>query len=196
MRAAIYGRVSTDDGRQDVENQLAELRRFAANQGWEIVAELIDHESGGDADRVEFGRLFKEAEQCRFDVVLFWALDRFTRDGSLETIQHLDRLTSYGVAYRSFNEPYLDTCEMFKRTIAKQERIRISEHVRAGLSRARAQGTRSGRPVGRPPVVVRIRDEAIALKATGLSWPQIAQKLGVGVTTVRRACQNPPDGIL
>jgi DNA invertase Pin-like site-specific DNA recombinase len=75
MRAAIYARVSTTDGRQDVENQLAELRRFAATQAWEIDKEYIDHESGGRADRREFKKLLEDAAQRRFDLVLFWALD-------------------------------------------------------------------------------------------------------------------------
>jgi DNA invertase Pin-like site-specific DNA recombinase len=60
MRAAVYAWVS---GRQDVENQLAELRRFAATQKWEIDREYIDHESGGRADRREFRRLLDDAAQ-------------------------------------------------------------------------------------------------------------------------------------
>jgi|SRR5579862_414911 len=155
MRAAIYARVSTADGGQDVENQLAELRRFAATQGWEIAKEYIDHESGGKADRREFMRLLDDAAQRHFDVVLFWALDRFTREGALDTLKYLEQLNGYGVGYRSFTEPYLDSCGMFKDaiiailgSIAKQERIRLSERIRAGLDRVRLQGTRSGRPIG------------------------------------------------
>jgi DNA invertase Pin-like site-specific DNA recombinase len=208
IRVAIYARVSTADGRQETDNQLTELRRFAATQGWQIVGEYIDHESGGRADRAEFRRMFRDASQRRFEVVLFWALDRFTREGALETLQYLNQLTGYGVGYRSFTEAYLDSCGMFKDAIiailgviAKQERVRLSERVRAGLSRARAQGTRSGRPVGRPRAVFR-RDEAIELRVSGLSWLQIARRLGVGITTIRRACQtsntcqNPSGGTL
>ena len=82
-RTAIYGRVSTADGRQEVNNQLDELRRFAAMQGWDIVTEYIDHESGGHADRPELQRMLGDAAQRRFDVLLFWALDRLTREGAL-----------------------------------------------------------------------------------------------------------------
>jgi DNA invertase Pin-like site-specific DNA recombinase len=64
------------------------------------------------------------------DVVVFWSLDRFTREGALATLQHLDRLGSYGVRFRSYTEPYLDSCEVWGNamiailgTIAKQERI-------------------------------------------------------------------------
>ena len=196
MRAAIYARVSTTDGRQDVENQLAELRRFAATQAWEIDKEYIDHESGGRADRREFQKLLKDAGQRRFDLVLFWALDRFTREGALDTLKYLEQLNGYGVGYRSFTEPYLDSCGMFKDaiiailgTIAKQERIRLSERIRAGLDRVRLQGTRSGRPIGRPRAVFR-RDDAVALRQAGYSWRQIASRLGAGVTTIRKACQD------
>jgi DNA invertase Pin-like site-specific DNA recombinase len=196
MRAAIYARVSTSDGRQEVENQLAELRRFAATQNWEIAGEYIDHESGGKADRAEFRRMFTDAAQRRFDLVLVWALDRLTREGVAETFEYIKRLTSHGVQFVSFTEEHFRTAgpagELMIAVaawIAKQERIRISERVRAGLSRARAQGTRSGKPVGRPQAVFR-RDEATALRGSGLSWSQIARKLGVGITTVRRACKG------
>jgi DNA invertase Pin-like site-specific DNA recombinase len=194
-RACIYARVSTD--RQETENQLAQMRRFAESQQWEICGEYIDHETGKHNDREQFRRLFVDASQREFDVVLFWALDRFTREGPLETLQHLNVLSNYGVAFRSFTEPYLDTCGIFKEaviailgTIAKQERIRISERVRAGLERARKSGTKTGRPIGRPRVVFR-RDQVAELRAQGLSWPRIARKVGASVRTVRRVIQIP-----
>lgn len=52
--------------------------------------------------------------QRKFDVVLFWSLDRFSREGVRETLKHLERLTRYGVNYRSFAEQYLDSCGLFK----------------------------------------------------------------------------------
>jgi DNA invertase Pin-like site-specific DNA recombinase len=73
--------------------------------------------------------------------------------------------------------------------IAKQERIRISERVRAGLDRARAHGTRSGRPVGRPRVVFR-RDQVVEHRNRGESWRQTAKACGIAVTTARRAYQS------
>ena len=170
-RAALYSRVSTKDKGQETENQLRQLREFCAAQGWTIVQEYEDHESGSKSDRTQFKAMMADAAQRRFDVVLFWALDRFTREGALETLQHLNWLGSYGVGFRSFTEPYLDSCGIFKDaviailgTIAKQERVRISERVRAGLSRARIQGTKSGKPIGRPRAVF-ARDRALELRA-------------------------------
>ncbi len=177
-------------------NQLVQLRQFAETQGWEIVREYVDHDSGSRSDRPEFRRLFDDASRRKFDVVLFWSLDRFTREGSLETLQYLSQLGSYGVSFRSYTEAYLDSCGFFKDAIiailgaiAKQERARISERVRAGLDRAKKRGTRSGNPIGRPRGVFR-RDEALSLRKQGLSWREISRRLGAGSTTVRRACEE------
>lgn len=193
MRVAIYTRVSTKDRGQDTANQLDQLREFCRVQNWTIVSEFEDHDSGGKADRIQFQVMLADAAQRRFDVVLFWALDRFSREGALETLQHLDRLNSYGVGFRSFTEPYLDSCGFFKDaviailgSIAKQERVRISERVRAGLIRAKAQGTKSGKPIGRPKLVI-ARDQVVELRASGLSWGEIARRTGVSVASVRRA---------
>jgi DNA invertase Pin-like site-specific DNA recombinase len=197
VQVGIYGRVSTADKGQEVENQLAELRRFAASQGWAVYAEYIDHESGKHSERQQFRALFSDAARHQFDIVLFWALDRFTREGALETLQHLNVLSGYGVGFRSFSEPYLDSCGIFKDaviailgTIAKQERVRISQRVRAGLERARVSGTRSGKAVGRPRVVFR-RDQVAEMRASGVAWREIARRTGVSVRTVRRTFDVP-----
>src|SRR5215813_6355337 len=153
MRVAIYARVSTKDKGQETENQLRQLRAFSQSQGWTIYREFVDRESAATDDREQFQEMFLEASQRRFDVLLFWALDRLSREGVLETLQHLNRLTSYGVGYRSFTEQYFDSCGIFKdaviaiiATVAKQERVRISQRVRAGLETARAKGKLLGRP--------------------------------------------------
>src|SRR5262249_30471193 len=83
MRIAIYARVSTDDKGQDPENQLRQLRQWCATAAHEIAHEYIDRESGrkGAKDRKQFAALFEDAHKRKFDCVLFWALDRFTREG-------------------------------------------------------------------------------------------------------------------
>ena len=113
-RVAIYGRVSTRDKGQEVENQLAQLREFGAKQGWTISCEYADRESGANRDRIEFQEMFRDAAHRRFDLLLIWSLDRFTREGVLETLTLLNRLTGAGVGYRSFTEPYFDSCRIFK----------------------------------------------------------------------------------
>lgn len=187
-RVAIYARVSTKDKGQEVENQLRQLREFAALQGWAVYREFIDHETGSTDDRAEFQSMFRDASQRKFDVLLFWALDRLSREGVLETLQHLNRLTSYGVGYRSFTEQYFDSCGIFKdaviaiiATVAKQERIRISQRVKAGLETARAKGKR----LGRPRVVVDVR-RISNLRAQGQSIRQIAGELGCSTGLVHK----------
>jgi DNA invertase Pin-like site-specific DNA recombinase len=199
MRAALYTRVSTRDKGQETANQIRQLRGFSAAQGWPIVAEYEDHESGAKADLAQFRAMMAAASQRRFDVVVVWALDRFSREGVGETFDQIRRLSSDGVQFVSFSEAQFRTTGpagelmiAMAAWIAKQERIRISERVRAGLSRAGTQGTRSGNPIGRPKVIFD-RARAVELRRAGRSWRDIARACGVGVTTVRRVCRTTDD---
>jgi DNA invertase Pin-like site-specific DNA recombinase len=176
------------DKRQDTENQLSQLRQFCESQGWTVTAEYVDRASGKRSDREQFQKLFVDASQRAFDVVLFWSLDRFSREGVRETLNHLERLTGYGVNYRSFTEQYLDSCGIFKdavlailAVIAKQERVRLSERTLAGLAKARRQG----RVGGRPRLVLR-RDQVAVLRAEGLSISEISEKMEIPRTSVHR----------
>jgi DNA invertase Pin-like site-specific DNA recombinase len=83
MRVAIYGRVSTQDKSQDPENKLPELRAWCANAGHRIAGEYVDRESGrkGADKRRQFADLLDDAAKRKFDCILFWALDRFSREG-------------------------------------------------------------------------------------------------------------------
>ena len=188
MRTALYARVSTRDKGQDTENQLAQLREFASTQGWTITGEYVDRVTGKHSDREQFQKMFQDASQRKFDTVLFWSLDRFSREGVLATLNHLQRLSSYGVGYRSFTEQYLDSCGVFKdavlsilATIAKQERIRLSERTIAGLDRAR----RAGRVGGRPRLVVN-RAKVVQMDAEGMTTREIGEELGVSAASVCR----------
>jgi DNA invertase Pin-like site-specific DNA recombinase len=188
MQVALYARVSTRDKGQDTENQLAQLRAFAASQNWTIVREYVDRASGKRGDREQFQKMFQDASQRKFDLVLFWSLDRFSREGVLETLHHLQRLAQYGVGYRSFTEQYLDSCGIFKdavlsilATIAKQERIRISERVHAGLAKARQQG----RVGGRPRLVLDYR-KIQELHQEGCTIREIAEEMGISPASVHR----------
>jgi DNA invertase Pin-like site-specific DNA recombinase len=188
MTISIYSRVSTRDKGQDVQNQLKQLREFCAKQGWPIIREYVDHASGKRGDREQFQAMFAAASRREFDTVLFWSLDRFSREGVYETLQHLQRLTAYGVGYRSFTEQYLDSCGLFKdavisilATIAKQERVRLSERTVAGLQRAKQQGRVGGRPR-----IVCDREKVAALRRSGLSFGQIAAQMGLSKTSVAR----------
>ena len=93
MRTALYARVSTKDGRQDTENQLRQLRAFAVSQGWTLTGEYVDHVSGKRSDREQFRRMFAAASKREFDILLFWSLDRLSSEGTVETLNQLQRLT-------------------------------------------------------------------------------------------------------
>lgn len=182
MNAAIYTRVSGKSNRQDAESQAIQLREYCQRQGWEYV-EYTDRQTGTKSDRAAFTMLFEDARLKKFDIVLFWALDRFSREGTLQTLQHLQRLDSYGVQWKSFTEQYLDSTGMFRdaviailATIAKQEHARLSERVVAGLRRAQRNGVR----LGRPERIVS-KDKVIRLRAEGRSMRQIATSCGVSV---------------
>src|SRR6266849_60291 len=188
MKIAIYARVSTKDKGQDTENQLVQLREFAAKQQWTISREYIDRETGSTSDRAEFQAMFADANRRKFDLLLFWSLDRLSREGALETLQHLNRLTACGVGYKSYTEQYLDSCGIFKdavigilAVIAKQERVRLSERTRAGIAIARSRG----RQIGRPRLKVQTA-EIVRLMAQGLSRRAVGRELGISEGSVRR----------
>jgi DNA invertase Pin-like site-specific DNA recombinase len=198
-KVAVYARVSTKDGRQDTENQLIQLRQYCKKQGWKIAATYVDHESGGHSRRPQFQQMFADARARKFDLVLFWSLDRLSREGVSATLQHLERLTAAEVGWRSFTEEYLDSTGLFRdaviavlATIAKQERIRRSERASAAIARLRRAGTTDH--LGRKRVLTPAKRRDVAeFHAEGLSLREIAKKLKVSPMTVQRTIQRRAD---
>jgi DNA invertase Pin-like site-specific DNA recombinase len=189
-KVALYARVSTKHGRQDTENQLIALREYCAKHDWEIAGEYIDHETGGTSNRPHFQRMFADARARKFDLLLFWSLDRLSREGVSATLNHLERLTAAGVNWRSFTEEYLDSCGTFRdavlsilATTAKQERVRRSERAAAAIARLRRQGKTEH--LGRPHLILD-RDKVRQLYAQGTSLRAIATEVGVSPMTVQR----------
>jgi DNA invertase Pin-like site-specific DNA recombinase len=193
MKIALYARVSKDDGKQDVENQLHELRQFAVRNKWEIAGEYIDRASGKTStERPQFKRMFEDASKRKFDLVLFWALDRLSREGVLETLQHFKQLDQWGIGWRSYTETFFDSCGPFKdavisimASLAKIEREKISERTKAGLRRAR----REGKILGRPRVSVDVR-KVRTLQAGGLGLRGIAEQTGWSLSSIMRTLRK------
>jgi DNA invertase Pin-like site-specific DNA recombinase len=188
---ALYARVSTKDKGQNNDNQLLELRSFAKRLGYNIYKEYCDRESGGSSDRSQFQQLFADAHQRRFDLVLFWSLDRFSCEGVTETLNHLLKLQAFGVQFRSFTEQYLDSTGLFREAIigflaaiAKQERVRLSERVKAGQARSTKK---PGRPNINSKVLASIQEEL----SRGTGQRATARKLGVSVSVVNRLAKAP-----
>jgi DNA invertase Pin-like site-specific DNA recombinase len=161
-------------------------------QGWTVVHDYVDRASGKRGDRDQFQKMFVAASRREFDCLLFWSLDRLSQEGTVETLNHLQRLTNYGVNYRSFTEQYLDSTGVFREAVvgilaavAKQERVRLSERTIAGLERAKAQGRVGGRPKAEdaePKLVAQIA----RLRSQEHSIRAIAAELGKSPNTIMR----------
>ena len=198
-RVALYTRVSTD--RQEAENQRRQLRAFVAgHEGWKLVEEYRDEESGATGSRARFQALFEDAHQRKFEVVVFWALDRFSREGTRATINYLHELESDGVGFVSYTERDLDSTGIFRdaligllAALANQEGIRLSDRVKAGMARARIEG----KHVGRPRLDDRTRRQVRELRAQNpdMSIRAIARETEVPYATTRRLLlerEKPP----
>ncbi len=192
-RVAVYLRVSKDDGSQDPENQILQLREFCERwEGHELVAEYVDRESGrkGRRERRDFDRMFADAAARRFDVLLIWALDRFSREGIRKTLSYLERLDACGVAFKSYTEPFLDTDnELLAHIVlavtsyyAQLEAVRISDRTKAGLERARAAGKIIGRPDGFEHWSAVLEE----LREQGTSNKEMCRRTGLSYNTVKK----------
>jgi DNA invertase Pin-like site-specific DNA recombinase len=192
MRVAIYARVSLDNGAQDPENQLGQLRSWCDAAGHQIVAEYVDHLSGGKgADkRPQLAAMLDAAHRRQFDLLLVWALDRLSREGMVPTIGHLQKLAAAGVVFHSYTEPLLSTDNEAIRDIvfavmaslAKMERQKISERTKAGLERARAKGKR----LGRVPFGAVNREKLRKTLDAGMSWHATSVATHLPYSTVRK----------
>jgi DNA invertase Pin-like site-specific DNA recombinase len=192
-RVALYLRVSTLD--QHVDNQAHELRALAATRGWRIVGEYTDEGVSGSRDRrPALDRLMLDARRGRVDVVAVWSLDRFGRSLA-HVCTAVQELHERGVAFVSVREG-LDLSTAAGRlqlhilsALSEFERARLVERTRAGLARARRQGTR----LGRQPIRL---TEAQLTSVAALPVREAARRLGVSVNTLQKArramCQQTP----
>jgi putative DNA-invertase from lambdoid prophage Rac len=185
LRVGLYARVSTAD-QQTLPLQIRTLREYAAKRGWSITAQIKEVASGA-ADRALRQQLVDAARRREIDVVLVWRLDRWGRSVA-DLVSTLQELIVLGVGFVSLTEA-LDLTTPTGRAMAgllavfaEFEREILRERVRAGLAHARQQGKR----LGRPPSVVHNAPEVRNLFRQGLSKSEIARRLKIGRTSVRR----------
>jgi putative DNA-invertase from lambdoid prophage Rac len=179
MKVAIYVRVSTD--KQELENQLLQLREFASKSEWEVCKVYSEVISGKEDKRFQYDQMFQDAHKKLFDGILFWSLDRFSRSGTLFTLQKLKELDNLGIFWHSYQDAYISTAGQWKdviisimSTLAKIERERISQRTKAGLERVRAEGKK----LGRKTIPGYVKKEVIRLLNQGeLSYRQISQRV-------------------
>jgi len=192
MKTAIYLRVSTADGRQTTENQLRQLRAYCQRKHYTITKVYTDNESGTKGRRARAGlnQLFKDARRKWFELLVFWSVDRFTREGIYAAFNYFKTLDRYGVRFESYKEEFLNTQDdmlrdmllAFMSYFAELEAKKISERTKAGLARAKAQGVRIGRPSKKAAYLEAVLEQ----HHKGWSAYRISRELGLAYNTVRK----------
>lgn len=187
-RVAIYLRVSTKE--QTTDNQRRELEVVAERAGWEVVRVFEDAGVSGAKGREKrpaYDALLKAVTRREVDLVAAWSVDRLGRSMQ-DLVSFLEDLKGHG-ADLYLHQQALDTTTPSGRALfgmmavfAEFERAMIVERVNAGLSRAKAQGTRLGRPTVSGETEARVR----ALRAEGMGMVKVAKTLGIGVSAVQR----------
>jgi putative DNA-invertase from lambdoid prophage Rac len=185
MRAALYARVSTHD-QQTLGMQVDAMSAYIKDRSWKSARRVEDVGSGAK-DRPGRESLLKAARRREVDVVVVWRLDRWGRSLP-DLVVTLRELTELGVGFVSLTEA-LDLTTPTGRAMtgmlavfAEFEREILRERVRAGIAQARKEG----RPHGRPRTALLKADQVLRLKAERVSHSEIARRLGIGRTSVRR----------
>ena len=185
LRVALYARVSSHD-QQTLPMQNRALREYAARRGWAITMQVKEVGSGASQRQMR-EKLMEAARRRDIDVVLVWRLDRWGRSVAdlLSTLQEMEHL---GVGFVSLTEA-LDLTTPAGRAMAgllavfaEFEREILRERVRAGLAHARQNGKRLGRPL----TAALHADQVRTLFRRGSSKSEIARRLNIGRTSVRR----------
>ena len=185
FRAAIYARVSTND-QQTIPLQIRVLREYAVRRGWTIALQVKEVGNGASQRQLR-EKLLEAARRREIDVVLVWRLDRWGRSVAdlLATLHELEHL---GVSFVSLTEaldltiPAGRAMAALLGVFAEFEREILRERVRAGLEYAR----QSGKILGRPVTAGLQADKARKLYRAGVSKAEIARRLQIGRTSVRR----------
>jgi len=185
MRAGLYARVSTHD-QQTLGLQVEAMRCYVRDRGWAVAREVQDVGSGAK-ERPQRESLLKAARRREVDAVIVWRLDRWGRSLA-DLVATLQELNALGVGFVSLTEA-LDLTTPGGRAMAgllavfaEFEREILRERVKAGIAQARKEG----RPHGRPRTAALQADKVRQLQAQHLSRSEIARRLGIGRTSVRR----------
>ena len=184
-RVALYARVSTLDKGQDPETQLGQLRDYAQRRNFDVIGEFIDYSSGTTQDRVQYKLMMEAARKRKLDVVLVWRYDRFARS-TQALVNAMKEFQSMGIDFISYQEnidtttPTGELIFHVMASLAQFESSLISQRVKAGMARAKAQGKR----ISRPPLPIQQQQEIFELQKQGLSMNKISKQLGIAYGTV------------
>ena len=184
-RVALYARVSTLDKGQDPETQLVQLRGYAQARNFEVITEFIDYASGTTEDRTQYKLMMAAAKKRKIDVVLVWRYDRFARS-TQALVNALKEFQSLGIDFISYQEnidtttPTGELIFHVMASLAQFESSLISQRVKAGMARAKAQG----KLISRPKISIQKQQELFELQKMGLSINKISKKAKVAYGTV------------
>jgi DNA invertase Pin-like site-specific DNA recombinase len=185
MRAGLYARVSTHD-QQTLGLQSEAMAAYIKNRGW-VAVKRIEDIGSGSKERPGRESLLMAARRREIDVIVVWRLDRWGRSVA-DLMATLRELTELGVGFVSLTEA-LDLTTPTGRAMAGMlaifaefEREILRERVKAGIAQARKEG----RPHGRPRTASLKAEEVRRLKADRVSHSEIARRLEIGRTSVRR----------
>jgi putative DNA-invertase from lambdoid prophage Rac len=185
MRAGLYARVSTHD-QQTLGLQSEAMATYIKNRGW-VATRRVEDVGSGSKGRPGRESLLMAARRREIDVIVVWRLDRWGRSVA-DLMTTLGELIDLGVGFVSLTEA-LDLTTPSGRAMAGMlaifaefEREILRERVRAGIAQARKEG----RPHGRPRTASLNREEVLRLKSERVSQSEIARRLGIGRTSVRR----------
>lgn len=185
FRVGLYARVSTQD-QQTIPLQMRAMREYAAARGWNIAMQVKEVGSGASQRELR-QRLMDAARRREIDIVLVWRLDRWGRSLP-DLVTTLEELNHLGVGFASLTEaldlttPTGRAMAGLLRVFAAFEHEILRERVRAGLAYARQNGKRLGRPATAAVKSAEIRK----LHRAGVSKAEIARRLNIGRTSVRR----------
>jgi DNA invertase Pin-like site-specific DNA recombinase len=153
--AALWARVSTLY--QDPDNQVPAMRQFAAHHGHTVkqVYRITDASAFKGEHRNLLNLALSDAYRGEFKVMIVWAIDRICREGIEDVFRTYREFRERGVTLVSIQEPWLNgtdaTVELLTAIsawVARQESVRRSERIKAGLARRRDKGLPVG---GRQP---------------------------------------------
>ena len=179
-RVAIYARVSTFEKGQDPETQLRQLREYVERRDFGIAGEYIDYASGKTENREQYKAMLELVRKRKIDVVLVWRYDRFARS-TQALVNALNEFRSLGVDFISYQEnvdtttPQGELVFSIMASLAQFESALISQRVKAGMARAKAQGKRVSRPTLSKIIQKRIQD----LYEDSVSIKKISQQLNI-----------------
>lgn len=165
-KAALYIRVSTETQAREGESipaQRERLRRWAADNGYAVVAEYIDAgESARVSDRPEFVRMLRDARQQPrpFDAILVWKWDRFARNAEDAAIYKGLLRRQLGVEVIAVGEPTTGGAvgvllERILDVVAEFQSLITAEHVTNTMQYL----AKNGRWLGKVPFGYRMGED-------------------------------------